>query len=131
MDYSKALELLLSTHKDHRVRLFAARSLGRAGRGRSSKALIRALDDPIPSVRHAAISALGRTGDDEALEALLKPLKARSCSTRGLAARAWLEISGPPSSKVENLELLMDLLCSGDEHVKRAILDIGEIAIDF
>ncbi|OPX76157.1 MAG: HEAT repeat protein [Methanosaeta sp. PtaB.Bin018] len=131
MDDSKGLEVLLSTHKDHRIRLFAARSLGRACRGCSSRALVRALDDPIPSVRHAAISALGRTGDYEALEALRKPLKGRSCYTRGLAARAWLEISGLPSSKMENLELLMDLLCSGDEHVKKAILDIGESAVDF
>ncbi len=131
MDDSKVLETLLSTHKDHRVRLFAARSLGRAGRGSSSKALIRALDDPIASVRHAAILALGRTGDHEALEALRKPLKGHSCSARGLAARAWLEISGLPSSKMENLELLMDLLCSGDEAVKKAVLNIGESAIDF
>lgn len=131
MDDSKGLETLLCTHKDHRVRLSAARSLGKAGRGCSSRALIRALDDPIASVRHAAILALGRTGGDEALEALRKLLNSRSCYTRGLAARAWLEISGLPSSKVENLELLMELLCSGDEQVRKAILDIGEIAIDF
>lgn len=131
MDDSKVLEMLLCTHKDHRVRLFAARSLGRADSARSSRALFRALDDPIASVRHAAILALGRTGDDEALEALRKPLKGRSCFARTLAARAWLQISGLPPSKMENIELLMDLLCSGDEQVKKAILDIGESAIEF
>lgn len=125
------LEGILLLHQDHRVRLAAARSLGGLGLGCSSTALISALEDLVPSVRHAAILSLGEIGGDAACDALKKLLVSRSCSVRGMAARSLLRASGVPLAVRENLELLASLLFSGDERVREAILVMGEPANAF
>jgi hypothetical protein len=127
---TKALEKLLKDREeDHRVRLLAARALGRTGCKRSPQALIQSLDDEYPSVRHEAIAALGRAGDRDACAALMKLLDSESCYVRGAAARALIQISGIPAPEKENIELLTRLLCSGDIRVKEALLRVGPPAI--
>ncbi len=123
------LEKLLVEEKDHRIRLWAARALGRAGRKRSSRALCQALSDKIPSVRHGAIGALGRTGGKEAYLALEKLQESKSHYVRSVSASALIEVSGIPAPKEENLTILAKLLCSGDSRVKESLLSIGPPAI--
>lgn len=123
------LEKLLIEEKDHRVRLWAARALGRAGMERSSRALCQALSDEIPSVRHGAIGALGMTGGKEACLALEKLQESKSHYVRSIASSALIETSGVPAPKEENLTILAKLLCSGDSQVKEALLSIGPPAI--
>jgi hypothetical protein len=123
---AKALEKLLKNQQeDHRVRLLAARALGRIGCKRSLQALIQSLDDEYPSVRHEAIAALGRAGDRDTCTALTKLLDSESCYVRGAAARALIQIFGIPVPGKENIELLIKLLCSGDIRVKEALLCAG------
>lgn len=130
-DAAESLERLLLNHRDHRVRLVAARALGGLGLERSSPALIRALGDPVPSVRHAAILCIGETGGDAACTALKGLLVNRSRSVRGMAARALLRAAGVPLPEMENLELLASLLFSGDDRVRETILAMGEPVVAF
>ncbi|MDM7911817.1 MAG: HEAT repeat domain-containing protein, partial [Methanotrichaceae archaeon] len=122
-------ELLRNRQKDHRLRLLAARSLGRIGCKRSLKALIQALDDEYPSVRHEAIAALGELGDRGACAALTKLLDSKSRYVRGAAARSLIQILGVPAPEKENIGLLIKLLCSGDVRVKEALLRVGQPAL--
>jgi hypothetical protein len=122
-------KLLRDLQEDHRIRLLAARALGRTGCKRSLQALIQSLDDEYPSVRHEAIAALGRAGDRDACAALMKLLDSKSCYVRGAAARALIQISGIPAPEKENVDLLTRLLCSGDIRVKEALLRAGPPAI--
>ena len=129
MDATESLEWLLLYHQDHRVRLSAARALGRAGLGCPSPALVSALHDPVPSVRHAAITSLGETGGDAACDSLKELLVSKSCSVRGMAARALLRALGMPLPVRHNLGLLTNLLSSGDDRVREALLAMGEPAV--
>jgi HEAT repeat protein len=98
---AEALEKLLrDQQEDHRIRLLAARALGRIGCKRSLQALIQSLDDEYPSVRHESIAALGRIGDSDACAALTKLLESESCYVRGAAARALIDFGVSPEKEI-------------------------------
>lgn len=120
-------KLLMNPQEDHRIRLLAARALGQMGFKSSSQALIRALDDAYPSVRHEATIALGMIGNRDASFALMRLLESKSCYVRGAAARSLIQILGVPVCvpERENIELLIRLLCSGDSRIKDALLCAG------
>lgn len=122
-------KLLRDPVEDHRTRLLAARSLGQIGFKKSVQALRQSLDDEYPSVRHAAIAALGNIGDTGACTQLISLLESDSYYVRGAAARALIQISGVPAPEKENIALLTKLLCSGDPSVKEALLSIGTPAL--
>lgn len=61
---------ILSSSDDYRLRLGAALTLGNTGDPKARKPLEGALDDPHPSVRQAAASALAKLGDALAIPAL-------------------------------------------------------------
>lgn len=128
---AKILEkLLMDQQEDHRIRLLAARAIGQMGFKSSSQALIRALDDTYPSVRHEATIALGVIGNRDASFALMRLLESKSCYVRGVAARSLIQILGVPVCvpEMENIELLTRLLCSGDSRIKDALLCAGSPA---
>jgi HEAT repeat protein len=112
-------KLLMNPQEDHRIRLLAARAIGQMGFKSSSQALIRALDDTYPSVRHEATIALGMIGNRDASFALMRLLESKSCYVRGAAARSLIQILGVPVCvpERENIELLIRLLCSGDSRI--------------
>jgi hypothetical protein len=85
-----AVEPLLSALKDDdwRVRVGAARALGRIGDSRAVKPLLSALKDDDWHVRVAAATALGRIGDSRAVEPLIGALKDPGGPVRQSAAMA-------------------------------------------
>ncbi|MGD0951195.1 MAG: HEAT repeat domain-containing protein [Methanotrichaceae archaeon] len=131
------LKMVLLDNEDHRLRLLAARELGMLGNQQSSSALILALEDRFPSVRHEAIIALGRIGDKNACIALTRLLDDQSSYLRRIAARALIHISGVPHPKpgsqtfADDLECLYKLLNSGCHEAREAIVQPGALAIRF
>lgn len=127
----EALERLLRDGRhDHRLRCAAAHRLGDIGSTRSTEALLCALEDKYPIIRFESIAALGKIGGKHACEALSNLLDCDNLCIRRMAARALIQLSGVPDSRAANLEKLMKLICSGDERVKRAVLDIGSPSIN-
>ncbi len=128
--WAEVLEkLLMDRQEDHRIRVLAARSLGKLGKRESLPVLIAALDDTIPSVRHEAISALGALRSADACPALMRLLESGSRHVRGMAARSLIKINGIPPSNRENIGILTRLLCSGDMRIKDSLLSIGTPAV--
>ncbi len=68
-DIDKAAKILAGSD-DYRLRLGAALTLGNTGDSKARKPLEAALEDPHPSVRQAAASALAKLGDALAIPAL-------------------------------------------------------------
>jgi len=124
-DADELEKLLLDPQEDHRVRLLAARALGRMGQKKSIQALIKALDDKYPSVRHEAIAALGMIGDGNACSELMRLLWGESGYVKGIAARSLIQIYGIPLPEKKNIGLLSELLWSGDVRIKDALLQAG------
>ncbi|OPY51738.1 MAG: HEAT repeat protein [Methanosaeta sp. PtaU1.Bin112] len=115
----------------HIERLHAVRTLGRMNDPRSEGALLRALKDEYPAVRHGAISALAGLGGKESEAVLQQLLFSRSPWVRSEAARTLVEISGVPESRPDNLELLFKLLHSEESRIENAILRMGSPALTF
>lgn len=88
------LRAMLEESTDPLVLRHAARALGRLGHG-LDREVLHLLDDPRPPVRHAAIQALGDSGDDEALPILQETLHGDDTTGRGLAVLAIGRIGGP------------------------------------
>ncbi len=121
----------LDRRASHIERLHAVRRLGRMNDPRSEGALLRALKDEYPAVRHGAISALAGLGGKESEAALQVLLYSRSPRVRSEAARTLIEISGIPESRPENLDILFKLLHSGEPSVEDAILSMGSFALNY
>jgi HEAT repeat protein len=87
---ASAVEPLLSALKDDdwRVRVGAARALGRIGDSRAVEPLLGALKDDDWHIRVAAATALGRIGDSRAVEPLIGALKDPEVHMRQSAAMA-------------------------------------------
>jgi len=87
---ASAVEPLLSALKDDdwRVRVGAARALGRIGDSRAVEPLLGALKDDDWRVRVGAATALGRIGDSRAVEPLIGALKDPEVHMRQSAAMA-------------------------------------------
>ncbi len=82
---------------DRRVRLLAARELGRTRLGVSAPALVRAaVRDSDAAVRHAAVDALAELPDDaQALPSLMKQADGATAKIRENAVRAIARLGDP------------------------------------
>jgi hypothetical protein len=96
---AEALErLVLDKRVDHRLRFRAIRTLSQIGDSRSEGALLKALEDEYPIVRHEAISALRKIGASNARVTLEKLLDCQSPYLRRKAAKdSDRDIWGPRS----------------------------------
>ncbi|HWQ19615.1 MAG TPA: HEAT repeat domain-containing protein, partial [Methanotrichaceae archaeon] len=134
-DAISALErLLIDRSLDHRLRLRAARALGKMGDRGSVEVLIKAIEDDYPSVRHEAISALGCLGGEQAIRAIIALLDSESFHLRRIAASAVIQAGGMhmhgPEPYNERLDLLAKLLISGQEEVMEAMIGLGDIGLE-
>jgi hypothetical protein len=93
------LSQVLVTDSSWRVRLQAAVVLGRLHDKRSVPALLRALSDPVDTVRGMAAQVLGDLGDATALAALERSKRDPSSFVRGQALVAVGKLSGTPAPK--------------------------------
>lgn len=84
---------VLKTADDYRLRLGAALTLGNSGDFKARGPLEEALDDPHPSVRQAAASALAKLGDALAIPALeAKMKKEPNAPTKASMAKAIADL---------------------------------------
>jgi hypothetical protein len=96
-----AQEKILKTADDFRFRVDACLKLGTSGDFKARKPLEYALEDPHPTVRQAAASALAKLGDSLAVPALEGRLgKEKNAPTKSTieSAIASLKTSGPTTS---------------------------------
>ncbi|MFW6286340.1 MAG: MFS transporter [Candidatus Sumerlaeota bacterium] len=100
----------LATARQTGRRVRAARRLGRLRSPLAIGELLRALEDPQRSVRHAAAAALGRIGNSEATEKLAELLVDRESGVQSPAARALGRIGDERS-----LSALLENLSDADE----------------
>lgn len=127
---AKVLErILLDGDEDHRLRKAAARSLGLLKCRRSMPALLTALEEECPALRHEVVEALGFLGCPEAAPAIEKLLKCQSRCLKRLASIALINICGLPG--IKDIELLFSLLASGDYRVAEALIGNGEPASSY
>src|SRR5579859_4836407 len=85
------------TDSSWRVRLQAAVVLGKLHDRRAVPALMRALADPVETVRGMAAEVLGNLGDQSALAALDRSRRDPSSFVRNAAASAFYKLKGAPS----------------------------------
>ncbi|GAC1543919.1 MAG: hypothetical protein NVS3B10_08080 [Polyangiales bacterium] len=90
---------VLATSDDYRLRLGAALTLGNSGDFKARKPLEEALDDPHPSVRQAAATALAKLGDVLAVSALeSRAKKEPNAPTKVSMQKAIAELKASSSS---------------------------------
>ena len=90
---------VLATSDDYRLRLGAALTLGNSGDFKARKPLEEALDDPHPSVRQAAATALAKLGDVLAVSALeSRAKKEPNAPTKASMQKAIAELKTSSSS---------------------------------
>lgn len=96
----KELISALSDHRNPQTRQAAALALGRIGGSHSDgrqavKPLLAILQDPVETVRIAAVTALGQIGAPQAVPSILPFLKQASVLERRCAAEALGKIGAP------------------------------------
>ena len=90
---------ILASSDDYRVRLGAALTLGNSGDLKARKPLEGALDDPHPSVRQAAASALAKLGDALAIPALEEHSKKEpNAPTKAAMVKAIADLKAAPTT---------------------------------
>jgi len=113
-----ALEGLLASDTDDRVRQAAASSLGRLGDASAAPALIAALKDALPSMRFAAVRSLGALRARAAVPALSALLGDPDASMRRTVAQELGQI-GDPAAK----DALKAALTDADEATRLEAAD--------
>ena len=94
------LSVVAANDSSWRVRLQAVVVLGKLHDRRAVPALMRALADPVETVRGMAAEVLGNLGDQSAIAALDRSRRDPSAFVRNAAATAFYKLKGAPSEPV-------------------------------
>ena len=110
------------TDDDSDVRIFAANIIAAGGHREAFAALKGALQDPEENVRYAAVEALGRIGDEEAIPLLVSVLSDEWARYPAIEALGLLKAG-------EAIPLLLEIY-DEDEWIRNAVIEaLGNIGV--